>query len=190
MARKNKSKKQSPTNTVHPIKVLRDIEQRCIAVARGLPQQEQIKEAWTGISFKVGDLQLIAPLKQVNEVMHYPKLTMFPGTQSWVKGIANIRGSLIPVMDLSAYLGKQHTNINLQTRIMVVRDGEMNFGLVVDEVQGLKHFSDEEKTTAVSKFDSAFEDYIQGAFKQNGEESLVFNMRALAVHPDFYKVAV
>lgn len=174
----------------HPIHLLHEIEQRCIRVAKGLPQRVDIKEAWSGIGFRIGDYHFVAPLKQVNEILHYPRLTNFPGARTWVKGIANIRGSLVPVMDLSAYLGKRHISVNNQTRIMIVRQDEMSFGLLVDEVQGLKHFSEEEKISAVTRFDNAFQDYIQGAFRHDSEESLVFNMHALAVHPEFYKVAV
>jgi twitching motility protein PilI len=174
----------------HPVNILYDIQQQCIEVAKGLPQREVAKEVWSGIGFRIGSFQFVAPLKQVNEIIHYPKLTSFPGTQNWVKGIANIRGSLVPVMDLSAYLGKKHIHINNQSRIMIVRNEDMSFGLLVDEVHGLRHFSDEDKVSAVTKFDNAFQEYVQGAFKQSQTESLVFNLNALAIHPEFYKVAV
>ena len=72
---------------------------------------------------------------------------------------------------------------------MVKRD-ELSVGLVVSEVLGLKHFQDEEKVTAVSKFDESLRNYVHGAFKQNGEEILVFSMYALADNPHFFQVAI
>jgi twitching motility protein PilI len=177
-------------NAKHPIQLLHDIEQLSIRVAKGLPQREDIKEHWSGIAFRIGDFHFVAPLQQVNEILHYPALTTFPGTKSWVKGIANIRGSLVPVMDLSAYLGKRHIGVNNQSRIMVVNREHITVGLLVDEVQGLKHFDDAEKTTSVTRFDDALKDYVQGAFRQQQNEFLVFNLDALAYHPEFYKVAV
>jgi twitching motility protein PilI len=177
-------------NNKHPIELLHDIEQLSIRIAKGLPQREDIKELWSGIAFRIGEFQFVAPLDQVNEVLHYPALTTFPGTKSWVKGIANIRGSLVPVMDLSAYLGKKHIGINNQSRIMVINRDNITVGLLIDEVQGLKHFDEAEKTTSVTKFDEALKDYVQGAFRQQKDEFLVFNLDALAYHPEFYKVAV
>ena len=61
---------------------------------------------------------------------------------------------------------------------------------MVDEVFGLKHFYDEDKITAVSRFDESLRDYIRGAFKQNDVETLVFSMHALAEDPQFFQVAV
>ena len=175
----------------HPIQLLYDIEQRSIRIAKGLPQREAIKELWSGIAFRIGEFQFVAPLEQVNEILHYPSLTTFPGTKSWVKGIANIRGSLVPVMDLSAYLGKKHIGVNNQSRILVIQRDTITVGLLIDEVQGLKHFDESEKTTSVTRFDEVLKDYVQGAFRQQvDDEYLVFNLDALAYHPEFYKVAV
>ena len=174
----------------HPIQLLHEIELQCKKTAKGLPQRIDRKEAWTGIGFRIGDTNLVAPLKQVNEILHYPRLTSVPGTQRWVKGVANIRGTLLPIVDLQGFLHDKpltHTN---RARVLVVKRDDLSVGLVVNEVMGLKHFQDEEKVTAVSKFDETLRNYIHGAFKQNGEEILVFSMYALAENPHFFQVAV
>ena len=157
---------------------------------QGLPQRLDIKEAWSGIGFRIGDFNLVAPLNQVTEILHYPKLTIVPGTKPWVKGVADIRGTLLPVMDLNGYLGKKGSAIGTRTRILVIRYEDITVGLVVDEVLGLKHFSDEEKVTAVTKFDESLRNYVKGAFRQKNIETLIFNMQALANHPNFFQVAV
>jgi twitching motility protein PilI len=174
----------------HPIQLLYEIEQLSMAAAKGLPQQVDIKESWSGICFRVNEINLVAPLNQVSEILHFPTLTMVPGTKSWVKGVANVRGMLLPVMDLNGYLGKKATTLTQKTRILVTKFEDMTVGVVVDEVIGLKHFSDEDKVTAVKKFDESVRNYIQGAFRQNEVETLVFNMHALAMHPQFFQVAV
>lgn len=173
-----------------PIQLLHDIEQRGKAAARGLPQQVDIKETWSGIGFRSSHMNLVAPLEQVNEILHYPSLTLVPGTKPWVKGVANVRGTLLPVMDLNGYLGKKVTTVTPKTRILVVKYEDMTVGIVVDEVFGLKHFSEDDKVDAVKQFDEALRGYIQGAFRHDDVETLVFNMHALAIAPQFYLVAV
>lgn len=175
---------------VHPIKLLFEIEQQGKTTAKGLPQRVDIKEAWSGIGFRIGDFNLVAPLNQVTEILHYPKLTIVPGTKSWIKGTANIRGTLLGVMDLNAYLGQKVTAITQKTRVLVIKYEDITVGLVVDEVLGLKHFSDEEKITAVTKFDESLRSYVKGAFRQKNIESLIFSMQALVNHPNFFQVAV
>lgn len=174
----------------HPIQLLYEIEQQCKKTAKGLPQRVDVKESWTGIGFRIGNLSLVAPLKQVNEILHYPRLTAVPGTQRWVKGVANIRGTLLPIVDLQGFLHDKPLSQSLKTRVLVVKRDEFSVGLVVSEVLGLKHFQEHEKVTSVSRFDEALRGYVHGAFKQNGEEMLVFSMYALADNPHFFQVAV
>jgi twitching motility protein PilI len=174
----------------HPIHLLHQIELECKKTAKGLPQRTAIKESWTGIGFRINDINLVAPLKQVNEILHLPRLTHVPGTQKWVKGVANIRGTLLPILDLQGFLQEKPITQTNKARVLVVRRDDLSVGLVVNEVLGLKHFQDEERVTAVSKFDESLRNYVHGAFRQNGEEILVFSMYALADNPHFFQVAV
>jgi twitching motility protein PilI len=174
----------------HPIHLLHSIELECKKTAKGLPQSADIKESWTGIGFRLNDIYLVAPLKQVNEILHLPRLTHVPGTQKWVKGVANIRGTLLPIIDLQGFLHEKPLPQTGKSRVLVVKKDELSVGLVVSEVLGLKHFQDDEKVSAVSKFDESMRTYVHGAFKQNGQEILVFSMYALADNPHFLQVAV
>jgi twitching motility protein PilI len=174
----------------HPIDILLEIEALARKNAKGLPQQVESKDVWSGIAFRVGDVNLIAPLTQVNEILHYPSLTLVPGTLTWVKGLANIRGTLLPIMDLRNFLGQSSITPRSQSRIMVIHQGELSAGLLVDEVLGLKHFDYEEKASRVKKLDESMKPYIHGAFQRDKQTWYVFNMAALADDPSFYKVAV
>lgn len=174
----------------HPIQLLQEIELQCINTAKGLPQRTDVKESWSGIGFRIGDINLVSPLKQVNEILHFPRLTTVPGTQRWVKGVANIRGTLLPIIDLQGFLHDKPLTHTSKTRVLVVKRDELSVGLVVSEVLGLKHFQDDEKVTSVSKFDEALRNYVHGAFRQGEDEILVFSMYALADNPHFFQVAV
>jgi len=174
----------------HPLALLREIEQRSLRSARGLPQREETRQLWRGIGFRIGDAYLVAPLTQVNEILHYPRLTAVPGTLGWVKGLANIRGTLLPVMDLRDYLAQATVSFASRSRIMVIREGELTAGLLVDEVLGLRHFEPEEVATRVPRIEPTVRPYIQGAFQQSGQTWYVFDMRALATDPQFLQVAV
>jgi len=173
-----------------PIDLLVKLEKKSLKAAKGLPQQKAVEATWSGISFRVGDLNMVTPLDQVNEILHYPALTIFPGSKSWIKGVANVRGTLLAVTDLNHFLGNAPTQVVNKSRILVYRREELAIGLLVNSVSGMKHFTDGEKVTAVSKFDESVRHYVLGAYKQGGEESLVFNMNALVEDPSFFRVAV
>lgn len=174
----------------HPFEVLRELEALSIKTAKGLPQEIERKEVWSGIGFRIGGLQMVAPMAQVNEILYYPNLTLVPGTMPWVKGLANIRGSLLPIMDLQKYLGQPAIHLRQHSRIMVIHQGELMVGLLVDEVLGLRHFEPEEQVDRIKKVDQSIKPYIKGAFNQAGEAWHVFDMTVLAEDPQFFKVAV
>lgn len=174
----------------HPFELLQELEALSIKSAKGLPQEIEVKEMWNGIGFRIGEIYMVAPLEQVNEILYYPSMTLVPGTMPWVKGLANIRGSLLPVMDLQSYLGQPAIHLRQHSRIMVINQGEMTAGLLVDEVMGLRHFEPEERVSRIKKLDPEVKAYVRGAFRQGDIIWHLFDMSVLASDPEFYKVAV
>jgi twitching motility protein PilI len=176
------------TKTKHPFELLQKLEQKSKQNARGLPEQIEAHSMWNGIGFRINDIEMVAPLTQVNEILHYPSLTMVPGTLPWVKGLANIRGTLLPIMDLQSYLGQTPIQLSAHSRIMVIQQGELAAGLLVDEVTGLRNFDPENRVSRIRKMSPAIKAYVRGAFLEDGTTWHLFDMSALTDDPDFYKV--
>jgi twitching motility protein PilI len=177
-------------NKKHPFDLLLTMEQQSKKNAKGLPQQIEARALWSGIGFRIGDIVMITPLTQVNEILHYPKLTLVPGTLPWLKGLANIRGTLLPIMDLQSFLGQPPIHLRPQSRIMVIQQDELSVGLLVDEVLGLHHFDPDNRINRIRKMDPAIKTYIRGAFQQDEQTWHLFDMTTLIDNPQFYKVAV
>ena len=173
-----------------PIAILRDIETRARQNAAGLPQQVEIRQTWAAVAFRGGDARLGAPLDEVSEIITYPELARVPGTKSWVRGIANIRGNLLPIMDLRDFLTNEPCTLTARTRVLAVNHEEVYSGLVVDEVLGLRHFLEEEKTSALPATSDFIRGFLTGAYVQSGEHWGVFSMHALAESQLFMQAAV
>jgi twitching motility protein PilI len=103
--------------------------------------------------------------------------------------MANIRGSLLPVIDLSGYLNGSMTKITARTRILVVDHNDVFTGLVVDEVLGMKHFMNDEFVSgaAVEEF---LRPYTQSGFQSGEQYWGLFSLHALAEMPQFLQVAI
>lgn len=175
---------------IDPVALLAEIEQRSRVHAIGLPQQEEFKSTSLAISFRIGDLKLVTPVDEVAELLTFPVLSRVPGTKSWVKGIANVRGNLLPVMDLNDYLTRQPTRLSVSSRVLVVNHAGVFAGLLVDEVLGLNHFLDEERKRQLPEMDNFIKSYLTGTYIKDGEEWGIFSMFALAKSPLFLQVAV
>src|ERR1700760_1565499 len=83
--------------------LLWQIDQRCRLLAADLPSQSIRQDNWSGIGFRLGEHWYVAPMGEVSEVLHEPRFTQLPGVKSWVKGVANLRGRLLPMMDLGGF---------------------------------------------------------------------------------------
>ncbi|NOX42932.1 MAG: purine-binding chemotaxis protein CheW [Gammaproteobacteria bacterium] len=177
-------------NNLSPFNTLLEIEHRSKASAVGLPQQAEVKRPWSGIGFKIGDLQMVSAVGDVKEILHFPRVTTIPGTKSWVKGMANVRGNLIPIIDLNGYLGKKLTNLNTNSRVLIINNADLWAGLLVDQVLGLKHFFDDEQTAQKPELDEALDPYLPSGYQKDNDNWYVFSMKTLAENPEFYQVSI
>ena len=169
--------------------LLQDIEVRSRTKALGLPQQIEVRRTWSGVGFRLGDTYLLSKLEEVDEILVSPVMTRVPSALSWVKGIANIRGMLLPIMDLRDFIDGESIQKGRKTRVILIKKGELVSGLMVDEVFGMRHFFEEERTENVPEGSENLKKYLQGAFRKGNMHWGIFDMDNLAADPNFLEVA-
>ncbi|WP_413793068.1 MULTISPECIES: chemotaxis protein CheW [unclassified Pseudomonas] len=170
--------------------LLLQIDRHCRLLGADLPSQPTHRAGWSGIGFRLGEHWYVAPMGEVSEVLHEPRHTPLPGVKPWVRGVANLRGRLLPLMDLCGFFGHELSPVRKQRRVLVVDHDEVFAGLLVDEVLGLQHFAqDSLEPTLVDDLDGPEAAFVKGRF--GGErEWQVFSPFALARSPGFMDVAV
>ena len=178
------------SQAIMPVEVLMELEQRWRTHARELPRQIEVKDDWLGVGFRLGKHRLVAPLGEVVEILTYPSVSKVPGAKSWVRGIANVRGNLLPIMDLHDYLEGRVATPSRLTRVLVIDCNGTLSGLVVDEVLGLRHFLSEERTDVTSIDDDALAPYLSFGFRSGDQYWAVFSTRAVVESPQFMQAAV
>jgi len=170
--------------------LLLDIDQRCRSLAAGLPLQETRQQGWSGIGFRMGERHYVAPMGEVDEILHEPRYAVMPGVKPWVKGIANLRGRLLPIMDLYAFFGHELSPLRKQRRVLVIDHQDVFVGLLVDEVLGMQHFSERSlMPELLGDSDPDIAPYIQGRFLHE-QAWRVFSPRSLVQSPGFMDVAL
>ena len=180
----------SGQNAISPVAILKEIEDCCRGCEVGLPRKAEVANEWSGIAFRLGRNKLIAPMDDVVEILDYPELSIVPLTRPWVHGIANVRGNLLPVIDLNGYLGNELHPVTNKTRVLVIDFNGIYTGLVVDEVLGQKHFLEAELTDAEPGVDDEFRPYIHSGFIRGEQVWGVFSLLSLVDSPLFLQVAV
>lgn len=161
-------------NTGDPFDLLLDIERRCQSTAASLPTAGDIEEKWVGVGFRVGKDKLIADMSEVEEILDLPEVTVVPGVKSWVVGVANVRGSLLPIMDLKGYVLGEDMQNRKRGRVIVIDYKGFSTGLVVDEVYGMRHFLVKDQVNEDPEVHESIAQYVESMFKQEGENWPVF----------------
>ena len=91
------------------------------------------------LTFSLGKEDYGVGILKVREIIGYMDITAVPQTPHYVKGVINLRGQVIPVVDLRAKFGMETTDVTEQTCIIVVEIGQsgrtFSTGIVVDNVQ-------------------------------------------------------
>lgn len=171
------------------IDVLLDIERRSRASARGLPEQVEVKTTWAGVGFRVGEARLVAPLGIIREILTFPLITRVPGAKQWMRGVANVRGTLLPITDLNCFLQGEPTPVRRQTRVLVIDNGAMGAGLLVNEVLGLRHFFQEEFSSDTGLMTDFVRRFVSGVYRQSNENWGSVDLHAIIESEDFMHVA-
>ena len=172
-----------------PFEALAEYERRSLAHAAGAPEQIEAPGLWRGIGFRIGERHFVSSIAEVNEILTLPSLTLVPGAKSWLLGIANVRGNLVPVIDLREFTGGGRTTTSDTTRVLIVRQHGGSAGLLVDEVLGQRSFSEEQLAATVGEADENYGRFV-GENVQLGEVLWgLFSMAALTRSTDFQQAA-
>jgi twitching motility protein PilI len=153
-----------------PFELLQEIERR-YRQAHGGGGSSEMPAEWVGVGFRIGEEQFVASREQVREVLMLPDgMTRVPGARRWMLGIANLRGHLLPLVDVKLLLGSGRTTLRRNTRVISVNHREIPAGLVVDEVLGFRRFMDHEFTDTWPETIVRCDRFLTGAY-QRGEDT-------------------
>ncbi|MFQ3229058.1 chemotaxis protein CheW [Reinekea sp.] len=175
---------------ITPIALLRDIESRVRTSATGLPEQSEVTETWSGIGFRIGEHYFVAPMSEVKEILRVPAYTRLPNVQAWVLGVSNIRGRLIPIIDLNTFLSYESQLAIRNRRILVIEQNEQSDGLVIDGVEGMQYFPVDDFNESAPAIPEGIKPFVTGHFVKEDRVWCRFNMRDLFENEEFQGVAV
>lgn len=96
--------------------------------------KKEQKELLQLVSFKIGDEEFGVDILSVQEINRMSQITKVPNTPEFIEGVINLRGRIIPVIDLRVKLGMIRKEHGKNTRIVVVELKEQTIGFIVDEV--------------------------------------------------------
>lgn len=136
------------------------------------------------IVFKLSSEEYALQIDQIKEVVLTPRIAKVPQTPNYLKGVANIRGNVIAIIDLEEKFGLSHGEeelANSSNYTLVIESEEYKVGVLVKEVPNtLTVFESEiDSSSSVIQFSSLNEDCIEGIVKIDDRMIIQVNMLEL-----------
>ncbi len=141
------------------------------------------------LTFVLGGEVYALGILNIKEIIAYGDLTEVPMMPPFVRGVINLRGSVVPVIDLQARFGKGLTQIAKRTGIVIVETGDQegedrhqDIGIIVDAVNEVVDITDQEIEPPPSFGTGIRPDFINGMAKRNSRFVILLNAsRVLSV---------
>ncbi|MBI5237462.1 MAG: chemotaxis protein CheW [Deltaproteobacteria bacterium] len=130
----------------------------------GVPDKDSIKTLQL-VTFRLGQEEYSLDILRVQEIIRYIDLTRVPRAPEFVEGVINLRGRVIPVLDLRNRFGLPDAGKNEDTRIIVVDIDDKTIGLKVDAVSEVLRLSSDTVEPPPSLVMDGSSEYIMGVGK-------------------------
>ena len=128
------------------------------------------------LSFEVKENDYAIQIKYVDDIIGFQEITEVPDMPDYFRGIINLRGQIIPIIDVRGRFQIETIEYHARTCIIVVSLNETTVGLVVDEVHEVLDISENEIQPTSSKENKSF---INALAKVNGEVKLLIELEKM-----------
>jgi len=135
------------------------------------------------VGFQLANQEYLFRIEQIQEVVILKQVTKTPQVPDYVEGVANLRGSIIPIINLRNLFGLEPTPADAETRTIVVNIGTRNMGCTVDAVSQVMRIPDECIRAAPETITANGAHYIAGFARLNDRLMIVLDINEL-LDPD------
>lgn len=151
------------------------------AIVRTEQQAEVADEGQSQyLTFLLGGEMFAIPILNIKEIIEYGSLTTVPMMPSFIRGVINLRGSVVPVVDIALRFGRKAGDVTRRTCIVIIEietgDEKQDVGVVVDTVSEVLEIPDTEIEQTPSFGAKIRADFIHGMGKINGKFVIILSV--------------
>lgn len=121
------------------------------------------------IIFNLNTQKFAVDIDNIGGVTEYKEVTKIPNLPEHIVGVMNLRGNIVPILDLKSLFSLAKTNITKDARIILLYHDKKTYGFIVDEVSRVKNINKDEIEDTNSLIKGLKEDYIVGVGKMENE---------------------
>jgi len=128
------------------------------------------------IGFILERNEYTVPILKVQEIIKLPQITKMPGVPYYVEGVTNLRGRIIPVVNLKKILGIQEQSPG--SKVIVISSGKITFGALVDDITGVVNI-DEKDIEPAEEFLQHGQSQVEGVARLNDRLLVLLDTKKL-----------
>ncbi len=126
------------------------------------------------VVFQLADQKYALPIQETQEIIRMTDVTRIPNANYYLEGIINLRGTILPVINLNRRLGLQEKEADDETRIVVVENNDSKVGMIVDRVLEVGRYSESEVEPPHMVSNDA--DFLRGVVKKEDQLWLLLDL--------------
>lgn len=136
------------------------------------------------IFFTIGEVNFGVPIKEILEVLENVDVTPLFKVVSTLRGVINVRGKVIPCIDISTYLGLSARSLNENTRFVILQFEEKDIALCVDSVSKMKEVDSSQIQANEGLLNGPISEYATGVLQLNKQTLLMISAKSLIYSSD------
>ncbi len=152
---------------------------------------EQSEDTQEGkfLTFPIGKEEFAIEIRYVTEIIGIQKITDLPDMPDFIKGVINLRGKVIPVIDVRMRFGLEKREYDERTCIVVVRINAISVGLIVDSVKEVIDIAGSQIDPPPSVNKGSESRFIQGLGKVDDEVKIILDVDQLLFEEELEQIA-
>jgi purine-binding chemotaxis protein CheW len=128
------------------------------------------------VAFRLGNETYAMDISYIHEIIRMKEITFVPRAPHYMRGVINLRGRIVPVMDLRARLGLPTHEETAQSRIIVVEANGESIGLIVDAVLEVLRLPEDQIEPPIQADNAENANYVSGLGKTNDKLVLLLDV--------------
>ncbi|MFC4303073.1 chemotaxis protein CheW [Cohnella boryungensis] len=153
---------------------------------RDSQQREALDDSAKRVTFLLGTQRYALDIGRVKEIIRVSALSQVAANSPEVLGVMNLRGALLPVVDLSQCMGFAPAQLSVHSRVIIMNEGGSDIGVLVDSVTEVLNMSDSEVESTPAAIADVAPEFIRGIHKRGDELTILLRTdKLLALNNKF-----
>jgi chemotaxis signal transduction protein len=147
---------------------LKDVELPLFSSNEIIFPDDSVERPETRYGYIISNMNFLVPKHTVSEIIQNANIFNLPNSPSWVEGLINLRGNIIPVMNLEKLLKNFNNKKNMNILVLTNTNDKYSIAMMIDDLPISLALNSSKTTTA--KYPSELQDFVKDGFSQNNSD--------------------